>query len=333
MVSVFNSRYMAAPMDMIVLGRKWSLEGGIVLTLRATSAAIYADGTAFDAPLIPPASLLPLPWSVAPPSGMAISSDPDVLGDATQTARMQVTWTLHQDAAVRNGGAIETQYRPADEPEPAGDWPSSTESGRATNTTIRGVQQNRYYLVRQRAWNGPAASEWGVQQVHKVSASPLVATANLAPRAASAGTVTSISSGSGGSSTVGAVVLAPFFLGPTKVLTADDEIDFDIQGEHQQNLFFDVAVLRVEVWITRAPSAGGASVEIGKRRNLTVTPEAAANVTKFPVEILASDTPGAGSWRYTVQYRVRSIDSAGVNVSALAEFENDAQWRDVQRMR
>lgn len=184
-VSVMNSRYMTAPLTMLLVGRQWSLEGGLVLTFRATSASIYVDGTAFDAPAVPPANLLPLPWSVAAPGVLTIDSDPSTLGDSTQTSRMQVAWPLHPDAAVRNGGAIEVQYRPADEAEPAGEWPGVKESGRSTSTVIRGVQQGRIYLVRARAWNGPAVSAWNVALTHKVNAAPLVGNPQIEENATS----------------------------------------------------------------------------------------------------------------------------------------------------
>lgn len=192
--TVMNSRYMTAPLTMLLVGRRWSLDGGLVLTFRATAASVYADGTAFDEPAVPAANLLPLPWSVAAPGALTIDSDPSTLGDSTQTSRMQVSWPLHPDAAVRNGGAIEVQYRPADEAEPAGEWPGVKESGRSTSTVVRGVQQGRIYLVRARAWNGPAVSAWGVAVTHKVEAAPLVTRSNLAENAAATVAATLIAS-------------------------------------------------------------------------------------------------------------------------------------------
>jgi hypothetical protein len=166
----------ATPLAMLVLARRWVMpepganDFGIELTMRATSAAVYADGTVFDQPLLPPANRLPLPWQVQMPGALSIDSNPTTVGDATQTSRMVVTWPAMTDAGVLNSGSVEVQYWPADQALPAGDWMSSRVAGRATQLEIRGVQQRRWYLVRARGWIGPACSAWGVQVAHQVQA-------------------------------------------------------------------------------------------------------------------------------------------------------------------
>lgn len=164
-----------------------------------------------------------------------------------------------------------------------------------------------------------------------VSAAIGVDTSGIQSGAVTGSTITNTSTTTGTSA--GSSVIAGFYVGPPVTTTATDQLDFTITGQHRQELYFQASLLRVEIWMERQASTGGAYVEFGKRRIFTLSPEHYSLVTYIPIDQLGVDVPGAGTWDYYVQYRVTSLDAAGSPVAAQGDYTADAQWRVVTRKR
>lgn len=134
-----------------VQGWDFSLEGGVMLTLRETAAAIYDPDTSFDVLSVATNTLLPKPWEVEQITGVTVSSGTSALTDKSLVIRALVQWTAAADQAVRQGGTIEVQYTRSGAALPSGDWPSVTVPGNSTSATITGLGQASHYVFRVRA--------------------------------------------------------------------------------------------------------------------------------------------------------------------------------------
>lgn len=165
-----------------VLNRKWTLEGGIELTLRETDPTIYAFGNAFDAIDASPNTNLPLPHQVQQLAGLAAESGTASLSDGSIITRTRLTWTQATDQSVLQNGKVEVQFHPATELFPAADWPGQFEQGSATETTIVGLRGALAYVFRGRfiGLGGRVRGPWSSPQiVHVVARPPAVGSANL----------------------------------------------------------------------------------------------------------------------------------------------------------
>lgn len=167
-VDLTLSRYGWAGKTFMVLGRNWSPDGSIALTLKETAAAI----TQMDADFLPQGfavnTNLPSPWVVSAPGALTITSGTAELlaqQDGTITSRMFVSWPTIASAAVVQGGTVELQYRLASS---GGAWTSVPVPGDQTGAYIAGVQDGAAYLVRARCKTQTAVSDWGVQVLHTV---------------------------------------------------------------------------------------------------------------------------------------------------------------------
>lgn len=170
-VSLTSSRYGWSGKAFEVIGRKWTLEGLIELTLRETDASVYAFGTTFDAIDSSPNTNLPLPSQVELLTGLFAQSGTAALSDGSIVTRTQLSWTPSTDQSVIQNGKVEIQYRLADQALIAGDWPATFEQGGASQTVITGLQGSRAYAFRARfiGLGGRVRGQWSLMIVHVIA--------------------------------------------------------------------------------------------------------------------------------------------------------------------
>lgn len=166
-ITITLARYGWVNKEFRILGRTFSPEGYIQLTLKETTAAIFAYGT----PIIPEGyaenSGLPRPWDIHPPVLVSITSGESELivqNDGTVVNSVRVTWQPVQDASIISGGTIEVQYQVF--PDEA--WRSVVVPGTATEARITGVNDLVMVVIRARTRNTLAPSDWSPQVVHQV---------------------------------------------------------------------------------------------------------------------------------------------------------------------
>lgn len=126
----------------------------------------YWDTVDAPATLPPPADNNPDPFFVAPVAGLAVESGDTVAqraADGTVLSRVRVTVAASQDALVTTGGALQLEYRPADET----GWTRAPEApGSTTQVWLQGLQDGRLYLVQARWRNAVGAvGDWRVASV------------------------------------------------------------------------------------------------------------------------------------------------------------------------
>jgi hypothetical protein len=134
-----------------VVGWKWHPQMGITLQMAEITAALFDTSATLNGRDPAPDSTLRLPTSVEAISGVSVSSGTTATLDGAILTRTVVSWTAAVTDYVRQGGRIEVQYTLAAAALPTGDWPSVTEAGSATQTTITGLLAGRFYLFRVRA--------------------------------------------------------------------------------------------------------------------------------------------------------------------------------------
>lgn len=166
-VTLTLARYGWTNKEFRILSRTFMPDGRVQLTLKETSAAIFA----FGAPFIPggyaPNTGLPKPWDIYPPTITHISSGEDELivqSDGTVVNGVRVVWTPVPDQSIVNGGEIELQYRVL----PDGPYRSIILPGDSTETTFSGVNDLALVLIRLRSRNTLAESDWSFEQMHQV---------------------------------------------------------------------------------------------------------------------------------------------------------------------
>ncbi|MES2973354.1 MAG: hypothetical protein V4757_07080 [Pseudomonadota bacterium] len=160
-------RYGWSAKTYIVLGREWTIDGNLSLTLKATTAAIFAMGAAFVPGGYAANTNLPKPWNLAAVSITSVtsaSSELLVQSDGTIVSRMRVLWAAISDESVRQGGSVEVQYRAAT----ATEWQTAATNGGDTQLLIAGVRDRGWYILRARARSSLAVGPWGPQVVHQV---------------------------------------------------------------------------------------------------------------------------------------------------------------------
>jgi hypothetical protein len=164
-----------------VVDWQFSLAGGVLLTLKETAAAIFQPDASFAVLDLTPNTLLPDP-SVVPQVGtLTVTSGTAALNDGTMVARVVVAWPAVADEGVRSTGRIEVQYALAADTLPAGDWPSVSEAGNATSTTLAGLKMGTAYVLRARAINALGVhGAWSVQYTHLVASVSPGTTTDLA---------------------------------------------------------------------------------------------------------------------------------------------------------
>ncbi len=164
-VSVTLARYGWSAKTFMILGRQWSADGSIVLTLKETSAAIVTMDAGFAAQGFASNSNLGTPWLVYPPAPLTLAAGTAELvkqQDGTVVSRLRVSWPQISDAAVRQAGRIEVQYKDATS---SGAWASLLVPGDETQAITQEVLDGATYIVRARARTSLAISDWGLQQL------------------------------------------------------------------------------------------------------------------------------------------------------------------------
>jgi hypothetical protein len=135
-----------------VVGWRWSLTGGITLTLKETAASIYDPDALFSSTDLTPNTSLPDPFDVPTPTGITLASGDDQLlrqADGTVLTRVLVTWLPTTSESVRDGGAILIKYGRATAPE--SEWTTVEVPGDATRAYVTGVQDGAFYLFKLQA--------------------------------------------------------------------------------------------------------------------------------------------------------------------------------------
>lgn len=166
-VTLTLARYGWVNKDFRILGRVFSPDGLVQLTLKETTAAIFVPGIAFLPTGYAPNTGLPKPWDIHPPVITSINSGEGELvvqSDGTIVNGVRVTWDPILDASILAGGTVELRYMVL----PDGPWISVIVPGEATEAKFFGVEDNALILVKARTANSLAASDWSVQVLHQV---------------------------------------------------------------------------------------------------------------------------------------------------------------------
>ncbi|MDR6521771.1 hypothetical protein J2789_004461 [Variovorax paradoxus] len=161
------SRYGIVNKEFRIVGRTFSPNGVVQLTLKETTAAIFQYGAGFLPGGYAPNTGLPKPWDIHPPAILSISSGEGELivqSDGTIVNGVRVTWAQVADQSIVNGGSVELQYMVL----PAGAWISVVAPGDATELKFSGVEDLAMILVRLRVRNSLAVSDWSAQVLHQV---------------------------------------------------------------------------------------------------------------------------------------------------------------------
>ncbi|MGG4604294.1 DUF1983 domain-containing protein [Paenalcaligenes sp. Me131] len=143
-----------------IVNRVDNWDGTFSLTIQEIRANVWSlDPDTFlptDPAPVPDTSYL---WNVAPITNFIVGAQqPQSLADGTAVIRIDLTWDLHSQPYVREGGRIEVRYRI-----PSGDWISVPPAlGSETGTSFTAALENGLeYQFQARAVNGVgAASNW-----------------------------------------------------------------------------------------------------------------------------------------------------------------------------
>lgn len=162
------ARYGWSNKEFRVLGRVFHpADGYVTLTLKETTAAIYQYGAGFVPGGYADNTNLPNPWDIRAPNIKAIYSGESELivqSDGTVVNSVRVVWDQLQQPAVTSNGTIEVSYRVV----PYWDWGTITVPGNATEARIPGPEDGAIVIIKARARNSLAVSDWSLEQSHVV---------------------------------------------------------------------------------------------------------------------------------------------------------------------
>lgn len=224
-----------------VLGWSFSLDGGVQINLRETSAAIFNPDTGLATLDVAANTLLPKPWEVEQITGVTVSSGTTALVDKSILVRTTVSWTAAVSEAVRRHGRIEVQYIRAGTTLPSGDWPSVEAPGDATSVTITGLGQGVHYLFRVRAkTNLGVRGLWSVTKSNQMATVPPITEVRTVN--ASGVTVTGY----------GRIDTPPFTISNTWTTVATDTFTPQADGDLE---------LTVDGYMSLTPGGGSASFD------------------------------------------------------------------------
>lgn len=129
----------------------WTLDGGILLTLRETDSSVFDMDAEFTTADPAPNTRLPDPWSVAPITGLAAASGTTHLllqQDGTIVTRVSVTWDVVADPRViEPTGHIEVEWLPTG----GSVWQTIRVPGDRAQVYLIGPKDQTYILLRARA--------------------------------------------------------------------------------------------------------------------------------------------------------------------------------------
>lgn len=161
-----------------VIGWTFSVEKGVILTLKMTSAAIFDPDAEFDDIYVSPNSSLVLPWVVPDVENFDVEDAPE---DGTQQSRALCTWDAIATDNVRQSGSVEVQYREVTTTYSDDDWRSWLEAGSSVSTIVPGVRAGAAYMFRARAVNTLGVRGAWCTQILYSPGVPLIDTDQLAP--------------------------------------------------------------------------------------------------------------------------------------------------------
>lgn len=167
-VSLTLSRYGWSAKTFTILGRSWSANGSLMLTLKETSAAITQMDAGFLAQGFAVNTNLPAPWEVAGVGAITVTSGTAELlkqTDGTIVSRMRISWPQVTDAAVLQNGKIEVQFRNAFD---GTDWTNLQAQGNDTSVATSDVQDGFAYIARARARTTLGVGDWSAHVLHQV---------------------------------------------------------------------------------------------------------------------------------------------------------------------
>lgn len=167
-VAVTLARYGWSAKTFMVIGRDWSADGSLQLTLKESAEANYTMDADFLAQGYAVNTSLPSPWYVPPVGTLTVTSGTAELvtqADGTVVSRIRVAWPPVLDSSVTTSGVVEVQYRSASS---SGEWQSVVVTGVETQVVISDVQDQSSYTIRARAKSSQAVGQWGTQTNHTV---------------------------------------------------------------------------------------------------------------------------------------------------------------------
>lgn len=209
-VSVTLPRFGWTAKTFEVIDWSFSPEGGVVLTLKETAAAIFTPDSLFRELDLTPNTDLPEPWVVETPFGLVVTTAVSTLDDGQPVVRALVQWSAITDSSILQGGAIEIQYlqlgavdslvgwvndtpvtvtwqnsagqavawnsqQPVD-PSNAAGWQTVRVAGNQTSHIIPALKAGASYLFRIRGVNPiGVASKWSLQRLVVTDGVPLQA--------------------------------------------------------------------------------------------------------------------------------------------------------------
>ncbi|MEE8534769.1 MAG: hypothetical protein V3S45_01915 [Kiloniellales bacterium] len=135
---------------------EWALAegGGVDLILQEEAARVYTWNPADEVTLDPaPDTNLPNPFTVAPPTGLTLTSGTAALflkADGTVVSRIKAAWTEPDDIFVTDGGSVEVQFKKTAD----STWRrAALTPGDATEAFVFEVEDGVAYDVRARSIN------------------------------------------------------------------------------------------------------------------------------------------------------------------------------------
>ena len=167
-ISLTLARYGWSAKTFMVLGREWSGDGSILLTLKETTAAIFTMDADFDPQGHAENTALPSPWDITPPTITSVTSRPGYLSDGSLISEVLVQWTPLTDAA-QLAGQVEVQWLV-----PGFEIQSVRVPGDMSEAVLTGVPESSVIIVRARILTAVAVSGWSAQVSYTVPAAGVV---------------------------------------------------------------------------------------------------------------------------------------------------------------
>lgn len=302
-----------------VLGWEFSLEGGVVLTLRETDAGVFDPAAEFTATDPAPNTQLPDPFGVrqlvlnAPASGTAQLLKQ---ADGTIVTRMLVTWPEIADEAVRNGGAVELRFGLAGT-DPA-TWQTATVPGTETRAWLTPVQDGGYYIVQGRARNKLVAGRWSAQVAH-------VVVGKSAPPAAPTG-LQAVQAPGGALVTWDACTEADYLDSALRVGATFAEAELVWQGAASAYLWAHAAAGDFKFWLQHRDTSGNVGAAVSAIVTLAAPqPNLAATAVAFTFDADDEAAPAAQAVVFTLStngivgapvWSAQIFDAAGDSLGA-----------------